>query len=76
MDSNRDPRRDLNEATTAELVATLESPNGWHRDTAARLLFEQQDKSAIPLLINLAGTFALANCPTDGTARARWIKCV
>lgn len=37
-------------ATTAELVNTLEHPNGWHRDTAARLLFERKDKSAAPLL--------------------------
>jgi HEAT repeat protein len=26
----------------------LEHPNGWHRDTAARLLYERQDKSALP----------------------------
>jgi putative membrane-bound dehydrogenase-like protein len=30
----------LGKATTAELVATLAHRNGWHRDTAARLLFE------------------------------------
>src|ERR1043165_3127306 len=40
-------------ASTAELVATLESPNGWHRDTASRLLYERQDKSAAPLLARL-----------------------
>ena len=33
-----------------ELVATLEHPNGWHRDTAARLFYERQDKSALPAL--------------------------
>ncbi len=43
----------LDRATTAELVATLEHPNGWHRDTASRLLYERQDKSAIPLLARL-----------------------
>jgi putative membrane-bound dehydrogenase-like protein len=37
----------LGKATTAELVALLESPNGWTRDTAARLLYQRQDKSAI-----------------------------
>lgn len=37
----------LGQASIKELVATLENPNGWHRDTAARLLFERQDKSAI-----------------------------
>ncbi len=43
----------LGRATTAELVATLDHPNGWHRDTAARLLHERQDKSAAPLLTKL-----------------------
>jgi putative membrane-bound dehydrogenase-like protein len=43
----------LGSASTAELVATLESPNGWHRDTAARLLYERQDKKAAPLLMKL-----------------------
>jgi putative membrane-bound dehydrogenase-like protein len=43
----------LSAASTAELVALLEHPNGWHRDTAHRLLFERQDKSAVPLLAAL-----------------------
>jgi putative membrane-bound dehydrogenase-like protein len=43
----------LGSATTAELVRLLEHPNGWHRDTAHRLLFERQDKSAVPLLAAL-----------------------
>ena len=43
----------LGSATTAELVATLAHPNGWHRDTAARLLYERQDAAAVPLLIQL-----------------------
>jgi hypothetical protein len=37
-------------ASTKELVALLEHPNGWHRDTAARLLYERQDKTAVALL--------------------------
>jgi putative membrane-bound dehydrogenase-like protein len=40
----------LSQATTAELVAHLESPHGWWRDTAQRLLVERQDKNAVPLL--------------------------
>jgi putative membrane-bound dehydrogenase-like protein len=40
----------LGNASTAELVKTLEHPNGWHRDCAARLLYERQDKTAAPLL--------------------------
>ena len=44
----------LGEASVEQLVRTLEHPNGWHRDTAARLLFERQDRSAVPLLASLA----------------------
>jgi putative membrane-bound dehydrogenase-like protein len=43
----------LGSASTAELVATLEHHNGWHRDTASRLLFTRQDKSAITPLKSL-----------------------
>ncbi len=43
----------LGKATAAELVATLEHANGWHRDTAQRLLYERQDKAAVPLLAKL-----------------------
>jgi len=41
-------------ATTAELVALLEHPNGWHRDTASRLLYQRQDQAAVPPLRHLA----------------------
>ncbi|HEV8542826.1 MAG TPA: PVC-type heme-binding CxxCH protein [Verrucomicrobiae bacterium] len=34
-------------ASTSELVALLDHPNGWHRDTASRLLYEKQDRGAI-----------------------------
>jgi len=43
----------LGKATTTELVATLEHPNGWHRDTASRLLYERQDAAVAPLLVAL-----------------------
>lgn len=43
----------LSKARAAELVALLANPNGWHRDTAARLIYERQDKSAIPVLKRL-----------------------
>ena len=43
--SRRMPK--LGKATTAELVALLEHPNGWHRDTASRLLYQRQDRSAV-----------------------------
>jgi len=42
--------RRLGDATTVELVEALEHSNGWHRDTAARLLCERRDTNAISLL--------------------------
>ena len=47
------PAPTLSKATAAELVALLEHANGWHRDTASRLLFERQDMSAVPVLKTL-----------------------
>ncbi len=40
--------------SAVELVPFLEHPNGWHRDTAARLLYQRQDPSALPALQELA----------------------
>src|SRR5262249_25975292 len=48
----RPPR--LGKAPTGELVALLEHPNGWHRDTASRLLYQRQDRSAVAPLKKLA----------------------
>ncbi|MFM2167039.1 MAG: hypothetical protein RIS79_1410 [Verrucomicrobiota bacterium] len=51
----------LANASTEDLVKTLSHPNGWHRDTAQRLLFERQDKTVVPLLEKvLTGENALA----------------
>lgn len=47
------PRPHLGQASTPELVACLENPNGWWRDTAHRLLYERQDKQAAPGLREL-----------------------
>jgi putative membrane-bound dehydrogenase-like protein len=44
----------LGKASTKELVATLENPNSWWRETAQRLLYQRQDQSAVPLLRRLA----------------------
>src|SRR5262245_22222354 len=44
----------LANCTTAELVGHLKTPHGWWRETAQRLLFERQDKSAIEVLQRLA----------------------
>jgi putative membrane-bound dehydrogenase-like protein len=43
----------LGSATTAELVKTLEHANGWHRDTAQRLLYERRDPSTAALVEKL-----------------------
>ncbi len=44
----------LGKMTSAELVKLLEETNGWHRETAHRLLLERQDKSVAPLLTAMA----------------------
>ncbi len=45
----------LNE-TPAQLVAHLEHPNGWWRDTAQKLLVLKGDKSVVPALTQMART--------------------
>ena len=44
----------MNDETPAQLVAHLEHPNGWWRDTAQKLLVLRQDKSVVPALQTLA----------------------
>lgn len=46
----------LGEATTAELVALVTHENGWHRDTASRLLYQRQDRAAVPPLRKVAAS--------------------
>ena len=43
----------LGDCTAEELVQTLSHPNGWHRETAARLLVERQDQTAVAPLQQL-----------------------
>jgi putative membrane-bound dehydrogenase-like protein len=62
----------LAQLDTAGLVAALESPNGWQRDTAQRLLIERGDKKAIQLLRKVVAsgerpkTRLQALCTLDG----------
>jgi putative membrane-bound dehydrogenase-like protein len=49
--TRRPPR--LDSAASSSLVSLLEHPNAWHRETAARLLFERQDKSVVEKLTQL-----------------------
>lgn len=46
--------------STEQLVALLEHPNGWHRDTAARLIYQRQDQKAVLPLVKLATKSASA----------------
>jgi putative membrane-bound dehydrogenase-like protein len=39
--------------STAEVVALLAHDNSWHRETASRVLYQRQDRAAIPLLAQL-----------------------
>jgi putative membrane-bound dehydrogenase-like protein len=43
----------LAKASTRDLVATLAHPDGWQRDTAARLLYQRRDPGAPYLLTNM-----------------------
>ena len=52
-DFKRPKPSQLGKAKTPELVTALSHPNGWERDTAARLLYERRDPKAVPLLSNL-----------------------
>jgi len=46
----KEPVPALHETRTAELVAFLEHPNVWQRETAFRLLLERQDREIAPAL--------------------------
>jgi putative membrane-bound dehydrogenase-like protein len=66
------PPPKLGDAPVEQLVSLLAHPNGWHRETASRLLFERQDKSALALLAELVAQDNLpfarmhALCVLDG----------
>ena len=51
----RRPTPKLSAAGVPELVALLEHPDGWHRETAHRLLYERQDRAAVEPLRRLLG---------------------
>ena len=44
----------LGELSSAKLVQLLAHPNGWHRETAARLLLEREDRSVVLELVSMA----------------------
>ena len=67
--TGRSLKSGLDEAATAELAATLEHANGWHRRTAHRLLVEKQDQAAVPLL----KTMAAESGSPQGRLHALWV---
>jgi len=54
------PPPQLSTATASELVSHLASPHSWYRETAHRLLWERQDRTAIGALRKLFQTSASA----------------
>ncbi|TWU58357.1 PVC-type heme-binding CxxCH protein [Rubripirellula reticaptiva] len=52
------PPASLQAMSISELVQTLKHDNAWHRETAARLLYERQDQAAAKPLRQLAGESA------------------
>ncbi|MFN0056408.1 MAG: PVC-type heme-binding CxxCH protein [Planctomycetales bacterium] len=48
------PAPRLGDLATRELVALYEHANGWHRDTASRLIYERQNQEAVAPLQQLA----------------------
>ena len=50
VDKKPRPITRLDRMTTAQLVAALDSPNGWQRDTAQKLLIHRHDDTAAGLL--------------------------
>ncbi len=58
----------LSQASTKDLVALLDHPNAWHRETAQRLLFEGQDKAAVEPLREMVKSGKMA----QGKVRALW----
>lgn len=60
------PAPRLGDMSNDELVATLAHSNGWHRETAARLLLERDDDSIVPALSGLLD----ASPSADGRLRA------
>jgi len=61
-------RFSLGVTNTAGLVASLADSNGWHRDTASRLLYQRQDTNALP------GLLALVRSATNGIGRLQALQ--
>jgi putative membrane-bound dehydrogenase-like protein len=64
----------LSTASTTELVERLKHEHAWQRETAARLLYERQDKSAVkPLADSLRGAYS-PSCKVASLAALSGLK--
>lgn len=51
----------FSKATTFDVVSALAHTNGWHRDTASRILYERRDAGAATLLTNMLNRARIAH---------------
>lgn len=65
----RDALPRLGTKASSELVALLDHANGWHRDTASRLLYQRDDATILPALRTMAKD---AKTP-QGRLHALWL---
>jgi len=72
-DFKRPKLANLRTARTFDLVAALAQPNGWQRDTAARLLFERQDPADIPLLSSMVSNSVVAFARVQAAYTLTWL---
>ena len=68
--ADRRPRKPvrLDTLSAAELVAALDSPSGWQRDTAQQLLVDRGDRSVLPALEKLAAEASRPQVRVTGLA--------
>lgn len=59
-DYQRQPTPRMSQMPTKELVELLNHPNAWHRETAARLIYERQESAIAPLIEILCTDGSLA----------------
>jgi putative membrane-bound dehydrogenase-like protein len=60
----------------AGLVAALDSPNGWQRDTAQRLLYERKAEDAVPAVKKLAAAAPSAKVRVQALATLDTLKAI
>ncbi len=74
-------RLSLDDLSVSNLVATLAHPNGWHRDTAARLLYQRSDAAVVEALRTQARNWSAGFSSGPGAVPGRiqvlgWLEAV